>query len=370
MCLNPHKLPEIGYVACRECWQCRERKVDDWVGRNIAESKTAKAAHAVSLTYGRDKSTGGVDHLNAAVLTYSDVQKMLKNLRVAGYPVRYFVAGEYGSLKGRAHWHILLYWQKAVPKVRLRENYFTWDFWPHGYSYWDEMSPQAVRYACKYLLKDAEDDAAQAWGPMPSKKPPLGDAYFRQLAAKHVQAGLAPQDFFYSFPDVTRVPAAAKAKSAKQFREAAKPVKFRLSDKSAENFLRYYLEEWDRQHGGDCPKSPIVWDYYDKGLDVTREQRTEWARERPFELERYFTGYVPVPSVKPAGWSDPVYDEKLNCYVTRSDDGQKLLYGTSSEGQIQWHRKGDPTALPLVAVKKASVRRAQTYWDVTRDVRF
>ena len=114
MCINPNKIADKGFVACRQCWQCREHKVDDWVGRNIAESQTAKAASVVSLTYGRDRSTGDVDHMQAAVLTYSDVQKMLKHLRVDGYPVRYFVAGEYGSRNGRAHWHVILYWQGNV----------------------------------------------------------------------------------------------------------------------------------------------------------------------------------------------------------------------------------------------------------------
>ena len=152
MCLSPLKISDVGWVACRECWQCRERKVDDWVGRNIAESKTAKAAHVVTLTYGEDPRIGGIDHIRAALLTYSDVQKYLKRLRGDGYPVRYFVVGEYGSVKGRAHWHIVLYWQAAVPEHRHREN-FMQKHWPHGWSYWDEVSPSAIRYACKYLQK-------------------------------------------------------------------------------------------------------------------------------------------------------------------------------------------------------------------------
>lgn len=241
MCLNPVKIADYGWVACRECWQCRERKIDDWVGRNVAESKTATASHVVTLTYGEDARLGGIDHVRAAVLTYSDVQKYLKYLRVDGFPVRYFAVGEYGSKKGRAHWHIVLYWQDKVPEHKLRQN-FMQKHWTHGWSYWDEASASAVRYACKYLQKDVEDDAVQGFGPMPSKKPPLGDAYFRRLARQYVEQGIAPQNLFYSFPDVRRVPHGTHSKTAKQFRDAAKPVQFLMRGVTAENYLQYYVE--------------------------------------------------------------------------------------------------------------------------------
>lgn len=354
MCLNPNLVSDVGFVACRECWQCRERKIDDWVGRNIAESKTAKAAHVVTLTYGEDRSTGDIDHLRASVLTYSDVQKYLKLLRVNGYPVRYFAVGEYGSKKGRAHWHIVLYWQGKIPDHKLREN-FNERHWPHGWSYWDKATPEAVRYACKYILKDTGDDARQGYGPMPSKVPPLGDAYFRQLAAKYVQAGLAPQDLYYSFPDVRRVPHGTRAKTAKGFRDAAKPVQFLLSGKSAENYVRYYMEEWRRQHGTEPPASPLVYGWYDDGRDMTSHDKKTWAQEQleQFKPLRAFSGYVPVPQVKPRGFTDPVFSEKLNCYVTRCPTfGQRLMYGTSDEGVIGWLEKGSLTALPLEALAK------------------
>lgn len=241
MCVNPSKLPDGGFVPCRECWQCRETKVDDWVGRNIAESKTAKAAHVVTLTYGRDlenPTAAGIDHLRAAVLTYSDVQKFLKLLRRHGFPVRYFVTGEYGSKKGRAHWHIILYWQDRVPDVQLRRNVM-FDHWPHGWTYWDKMSPQAVRYACKYLVKVAGDENGQIFGPMPSKKPPLGDAWFRDFARQHVDAGLAPQNLYYAFPDVLR---------------RGEKLRFYMHGKTGENYLRYYVEALT---GEPMPEKPL-----------------------------------------------------------------------------------------------------------------
>ncbi|THF60015.1 rolling circle replication-associated protein [Ollibium composti] len=335
MCINPSKVPDVGFVACRKCWQCLERKVDDWVGRNIAEGKTATAAHVVTLTYGEDLTIGGIDHIRAAVLTYSDVQKYLKYLRVDGYPVRYFVVGEYGSKKGRAHWHIVLYWQGDVPDHVLREN-FKEKHWPHGWSYWDKVSPEAIRYACKYLQKDMGDDARQGFGPMPSKKPPLGDAYFRDLAERYVDAGLAPQDLFYSFSDVRRVPNGTRGKTVKVFREASKPIQFMMSGKTADNFCRYFVEAWRARYNDEPPQSPVIWHWLNKGLEryvesVTLPQFAGLAR-------------VPVPWAPPPGGTEPFFDEYVNCYWS-DVDGVRLWFSYDTGGDLGWHEKVRPDAM-------------------------
>ena len=337
MCLNPVKIVDVGWVACRECWQCRERKVDDWVGRNIAESKTATAAHVVTLTYGEDAKIGSIDHIRAAVLTYSDVQKYLKHLRSDGFPVRYFVVGEYGSKKGRAHWHIVLYWQGAVPEHKLREN-FAQKHWPHGWSYWDKVSPSAIRYACKYLQKDAHDDARQGFGPMPSKKPPLGDAYFKQLADKYVEQGLVMHDLFYSFPEVTRVPLGLIGKTIKVRREALKPVRFMMSGKTAENFVGSYVKRREEVYNDLPPRSDVVLAYLDKQL------RAYLDKEAQFSFQPRPVSRVPIPKHPPYGGSPVLYSEPNKCCYSIVD-GVKLWYSYDSEGDLQWHEKIRPDAM-------------------------
>ena len=334
MCTNPVKISDVGFVACRECWQCRETKIDDWVGRNIAESKTATASHVVTLTYGQDRTTGDIDHLRASVLTYSDVQKYLKYLRADGFPVRYFVVGEYGSLKGRAHWHIILYWQGPVPDHVLREN-FMQKHWPHGWSYWDKASHEAIRYACKYILKDPADEEKQGWGPMPSKKPPLGHEYFRRLAERHVEAGLSPQDLNYSFPDVRRIPAHARTKSAKSFREAAKPITFRMTGKTAENYLEYFVQRWREVYNDDPPRSEPVWAYHDKKLIEYQERIAE-----PRFLRRE-KGVVPL--APPFEGAKVQFCEKANCCFTETTKG-RYWFSIDSEGDAVWHEKIRPNA--------------------------
>lgn len=277
MCVAPNTLPGGTLIACRQCWQCRERAVDDWVGRNIAESKTAMACHAVTLTYGYGQD-GDADHVRAAILTYSDVQKYLKLLRRHGYPVRYFVTGEYGSKKGRAHWHVMLYWQRAVPEHVLDERFME-AHWPHGLSFWTRPTAHAIRYNCKYLQKSMGDVMLQGHLSM-SKKPPLGAVFFAQRAEQYARQRLSPQTLEYSFPEVRR----RKRDGSQEI------VKFMLTGRSAELFLEHFVRSWEAMYGRErWPASDLVDLYVEYGKVVTDEARMpdrsglEW---KYLEMER------------------------------------------------------------------------------------
>ena len=94
-------------MACSVCDGCRQYKHESIVGRVMAESESAACVLSVCLTYDPkgDKPEGAV------WLDYDDVRKFLMRIRKAGYKVRKFVAGEYGTQNGRAHWHLLLFFQ-------------------------------------------------------------------------------------------------------------------------------------------------------------------------------------------------------------------------------------------------------------------
>nr|QJB21598.1 MAG: replication initiator protein [Microvirus sp.] len=258
MCLAPNVIDGGVQIACRKCWQCRERAISDWVGRNIAESKTAVACHAVTLTYGRNEAND-ILHERSVLLTYSDIQKYLKLLRRHGFPVRYFVTGEFGSAKGRAHWHVMLYWLEKVPPHELDTN-FREAHWPHGWSFWTEPTHKAVRYNCKYIQKDMGDAERQGHLAM-SKKPPLGAAYFARMAEQFVRQGLSPQSLEYNFPDVTR-----------RRNGAEERVPFLLTGRSAELFLEHFIASWEAAYPGrDWPRSELVDLFAEYGRVVTDE---------------------------------------------------------------------------------------------------
>ncbi len=274
MCQSPNMLADKSLVACRKCPQCRYHRIEEWVGRCIAESKTSVATSFIGLSYGRDQE-GRQSHPRSAILTYSDVQKYFKQLRNRGYPCRYFAVGEMGSEKGRAHWHVLVFWQERVPLSMTDygnnawsgwkpleypvERNIEWDrrfhepCWPHGTSHWSEVRKRnekgSIAYACKYINKDVNDPAAQSKLAM-SKLPPLGTAYFIKRAQRFVDEGIAPQDPFYEFP-------------GEADHKDGTAMRFMLRGKLQEIFLDAFITKWREQIGGHEPPSKYLEEYLD-----------------------------------------------------------------------------------------------------------
>lgn len=292
MCVNPNQLQDGTPVACRKCWQCKRQIINDWAGRIIAESKTDRFTYYVTLTYGRDEY-GDADHINAAVLTYSDAQKYFKRLRKTVGKFKYFVVGEYGEKKGRAHWHVILFTNKEIPDIKTGVNFME-THWDHGWTYIEKFHPQQAYYCCKYVFKDYKDDLKTALHNM-SKKPPLGHEYFQQLAGRYVRDGLAPQDLSYSFPE--------------QRDKKGKLIRYMMKHTTADNYCASYVDQWQAVHPQrHIPPSPVIDEYLDK---ITRElveredaerlekeirEWLEYVNERKQEIETFFKIERPDPN--------------------------------------------------------------------------
>lgn len=200
MCLDMVKIysPDGAFteVPCRKCKRCKQIRLTDFAGRAYAEALTASAFYAITLTYADSASP------SAQVLVYSDFQKMLKRLRFDGYKVRYIVAGEYGTKRGRAHWHCVLYFEGSAPAMPLLETQMqSWKYWPHGFVFVQKPDYRGLLYVLKYALKDDGSEKTTR-RVMMSKKPPLGASYWFQLAKSRIQAGL-PFSLTYTLPDAT-----------------------------------------------------------------------------------------------------------------------------------------------------------------------
>lgn len=335
MCIEPCIVPEVGPVACRYCWQCRSNRISDLAGRCIAEQRTSSATFAVTLTYRGDVP-------NAATLVFADVQKFMKKLRKK-YDVRYIVAGEYGSKNGRAHWHIVLFFKGAFPTVVFHPDdrkpsdiilprfdkdpwaRIEWAPWEHGHSYFQQPDFGVFYYAMKYSMKD-QDDPVSRYHLAMSKKPPLGDQYFRELAEKYVEQGLAPQTFVYSFPDVFKQTQDGKRKRRE----------FYLQGVSRFNFIEHYLVSWSQKHGFDHPFSELILEHEDE--IVRLENKDRWDIEEELrKLDEKRPRYVAVD----------MHDE-LECVhlgllhgttpakIIEHDDGTLAIF---YEGQAAWREK-------------------------------
>lgn len=266
MCLAPQTIPDIDVpVPCRNCWQCRENRVNDLIGRCIAESHTAACTVALTLTYSGDAP-------NSFVLVYSDFQNFIKRLRRAGHRVRYLVAGEYGSKKGRAHWHAVLFFQdKApddLPQVNTRANWAPWTNHDEGrgFVYVQEPDYNGFRYVLKYTLKGQAGPIGSTHLAM-SKKPPLGYQYFMNLADDYVNQNLSPQSALYQFRGVTN---------------RDKHRRFYLQGRMRELFCEAYVIKYRAHKGRDYPFSEWLLDQEDKWY----KDDGAWIKELTYGPER------------------------------------------------------------------------------------
>lgn len=255
MCENWFEAPTGVSVRCHRCWQCRADLVDDWVGRCTAESWASEKSLCVDLTYGRDARMGSVDHRHAHSLYYEDVQLYLKRLRrETDGGVRFFVSGEYGERRGRAHWHAILFFKKRIPAdIRIRERYVHGP-WPHGFSWWKEATEESMRYAAKYVLKGGLGDHEPFY--RHSTMPNLGHGYFRDIALRYVDAQLPPRADYRFAGNVVD----------------GRPKEFRLSRTALYKFLSVYDREWRLRFGNeDWPQSDLMDAYVDER--ARRERR-------------------------------------------------------------------------------------------------
>jgi len=310
MCVNPRLLDGGVFVACRKCWQCRSNRINDWVGRCIAESQSSTVTRSVTLTYGPN-AQGEKDHERAAVLTYSDVQKYLKRLRYHGYAVRYFCVGEFGGAKGRAHWHLLLFFQGKSPNHEL-DTRVNDAFWDHGFSQWEEVRDheRGIRYVCKYIQKDLRDAERQRQVAM-SRFPPLGAVYFSGLARRYAQQGISPREPSYHFRDVVD--------------RENRTIKFRLRGASLDIFIGAFLDEWSRLHGGHPPPSDLITEY--------------WDRQAQYLPPVYVTPFKPAygrPWLKPPLAGEVVFSESYNSWVWLGKT-ETLFWSYDDKGNRAWH---------------------------------
>lgn len=313
MCANWRILDDGSPVPCRECWQCRHGRVEDWAGRCIAESKTSAHTLVGTLTYGESQRIDGADRdLRAQMLTYSDVQIYLKRLRKwTPGGLRFFVVGEYGSAKGRAHWHVIAFFKTHLPpNLRFGERFTHWavtpgadlekrgkaegrKLWEHGFSFWEPANSANMRYALKYIVKDLKGPDQKTMGL--SKCPPLGDAYFALEAARYVAHGLSPQKLEYRFPEDTD--------------REGRPRVYRLAGAPAFNFLSHFDQKWQAAHGSQAwPQSEI--------MDLYVDERDRRERIRLHQ----------------ADWPEDVFLERLMA------KGKKCRSEVVIDAEIPWRR--------------------------------
>jgi len=311
--------------------------VNDLVGRCIAETHSAAGALSVTLTYGDG------DTAEAAILYYPDFQGMMKRLRAAGYKVRYIVTGEYGSRKGRAHWHAILFFEnqhwwphvgkpwarkRAMPDVEL-EKRVDWKPWGHGYAWFEKPDYKAFRYVLKYVLKDQQQKVAVGKLAM-SKKPPLGAKYFEQLAERYVAQGLSPQSYKYSFDD--------------EFTDYGKRREFMMKGVTRDNFLNHFMLKWDEVKGTPYPYSDILDEYTDKLVQTSPAKQWEaFITDLKNKASPFWGGDTGARVVKAVAYDGAA--------IIKNEFGKWIYVKRNNEGYPTWRREIHDRAQMRLAIR-------------------
>lgn len=314
MCINPKLLPFGTDAWCRKCLQCRLAYVADWEGRNIAESKVATTCFLVTLTYGHNLAYGVESEAAASYLDYDHVQRFLKRLRKTlskdKRSVRYFISGEYGTKKGRAHWHALLYFDfEILPRdaqTLLEEH------WGHGFCNVSKFRDSSAGYVCKYIIKQSDTEELPQLHM--SKKPTIGAVWIAQFARKIAQSGLALLEPVYWFSDV-------------RVKKTGKPRKFYLWRQSRDLFISEYLAEWSRLYlARHIPPSDLVASYQDK---LARDALCDQPKVLPYRQP------PPAPWQEPPNLFIKSWNETLG-WVAIRPDGARLFWSFDNEGAPSW----------------------------------
>lgn len=335
MCVSPIIVRGI-QVRCRSCWQCLAVKRSDVTGRITAECLRADAYFLVTNTYSdnpRIQAPEVVTNLRSQVLHLRDMQLAFKRMRKDGYRVRYGLAGEYGSLRGRAHWHAIMAFKGAVPPHILASNDDRYEgrhhqkHWPWGWSQWEEGSFGAISYICKYITKDVDDPVAQS---VFTGSNNLGQVFFREMALSHVAQGLAPQSRLYRVPGALR-----RGRGG-----VLKPEEFCMSPYALDRYLETFLKIWAQVRGGHPPSSDLLEDYCDRvarrvpdGVIIAPDGTKAYAAN--FQLEK-FVGKVSAPWIQPPGGGSVEFDHARNTWFTVAAHGEILFWSFSDVGARAW----------------------------------
>ena len=153
-------------LPCGQCVGCRLERSRQWAMRCVHEASLWPQNAFITLTYADE-------HLpQDRSLRYPDFQKFMKRLRKrfkgvgsgpqGDYPIRFYMAGEYGENFGRPHWHACLFnfdfqdkkiWLRTKSGSKIYRSAVLEELWPFGFSSIGEVNFASAAYVARYIMK-------------------------------------------------------------------------------------------------------------------------------------------------------------------------------------------------------------------------
>lgn len=173
-CISPLTIRRDGsrhVVPCGSCNYCLSSKRSDWSFRLMQEMKVSSSAFFLTLTY--------ADSLQLS-LDKTHVQLFKKRLRKAHIKavdaggrtaLRYFTAGEYGTVTDRPHYHAILF-NLCGSVLEDVQN-----IWGRGYVHVGKVNAASIHYVTKYVINRFDSSGREPPFSLMSRRPGLGVNY-------------------------------------------------------------------------------------------------------------------------------------------------------------------------------------------------
>lgn len=175
-------------LPCGKCAGCLADKASGWAVRCYHESTMHKRNSFATLTYA-DPAPPELDKAH--------LQRFFKRLRARGIRFRYFACGEYGSLTGRPHYHVLFFGQDFLDghqrafDSKYYSNPLLTEAWGHGMVQLGACEPASVYYTTGYQLKDLSRPGTFH---ISSKRPYIGAGWLEKYHDDIVRNGFVTID--------------------------------------------------------------------------------------------------------------------------------------------------------------------------------
>ena len=166
--INEFKLP------CGGCEGCLLERSRQWAVRCMHEAQLWEKNCFITLTYEDPPPWNSLVH--------SDFQKFMKRLRKrfkgdkelvddrtgkSSHPIRFYMAGEYGSARGRPHYHAcifnfafedLKFLRRTNSGSNLYRSAQLESLWPYGFSSVGDVTFESAAYVARYVMKKQNQD--------------------------------------------------------------------------------------------------------------------------------------------------------------------------------------------------------------------
>lgn len=165
------------HVPCGKCAFCIKKAIDAWCLRLTHEMEISSSAFFLTLTYDNEHLPPNEE------LSKRDLCLFIKRLRKINPGIRYFAIGEYGTQKGRPHYHAVIFNLIDLDLVTRSWNDHNGN--PLGHIVGSRATMGRIRYMVSYMALPQVDNGKEKAFRVMSRNPGIGSAYVDKWAGFH-----------------------------------------------------------------------------------------------------------------------------------------------------------------------------------------